>query len=174
MFSDFGIIINPLDHIYSFLNQPVIKESVKEMFGLVTFIFGIREVLHLAENGFQKTSTIILISKFSLILSASVTRPSIFIASSVIHLIATPEQLDSFFGPYTIFLSNPWHPRHIISFIALLLALPLTFQTLYDILFHKDLEEENKSLRFKTLFNTFASRPILHIGNRLSSYLIRG
>ena len=178
MLLDFSIIINPFDHIYLLLNQPPIKQAIKEIFGWVTFLFGVRELLFLIQHGFKNTSTLVLISKFSLILSASVTRPGVFIISHFTYLFIETEQIETFFGPYTIFMYNPWHPRHIISFIALLLALPLAAQTVYVLLKTNSREVENvgwnKSLRIMTLFNTFASRPILHIGNRLSWYLIKG
>lgn len=178
MLLDFSIIINPIDHIYLLLNHPPVKEAIKEIFGWTTFLFGVREMLLLSQHGFKSTSTLILISKFSLILSASVTRPGIFVVSHFTYLFVETDQIEAFFGPYTIFMLNPWHPRHIISFIALLLALPLTLQTICDILKTSNQEIEskrwNKSLRIMTLFNTIASRPILHIGNRLSWYLIRG
>lgn len=178
MILDFSIIINPFDHIYWLINQPPIKEAIKEIFGWITFLFGVREVLLLIQNGFRNTSTLVLISKFSLILSASVTRPGIFVISHFSYIFFETEQIEALFGPYTIFMSNPWHPRHIISFIALLMALPLAIQTIRDLLKANNREVENegwnKSLRIMTLFNTIASRPILHIGNRLSWYLIKG
>jgi len=122
MILDFSIIINPVDHIYALLNHPQIKESIKEIFGWITFIFGVREALYLAENGFKNSSTIVLISKISLILSASVTRPGIFIASQISRLFVDAEELETLFGPYTIFLLNPWHPRHIFALLAFFLA----------------------------------------------------
>lgn len=178
MYVDFSIIINPFDHIYWIINQPEIKESIKEIFGWITFLFGVREMLLFTQKGFKKEPLLVLISKFSLILSASVTRPGVFVISQLAYLFFDKNDIEALFGPYTIFVMNPWHPRHIVSFIALLLALPLAMQTICDVLKANNQEVEsenwNKSLRLMTLFNTFASRPILHIGNRLSGYLIRG
>lgn len=182
------------------LNQPIVKEGVKNVAGSVTFVFGLIEVYDLYQMArgrkisSEKYETslrwvqvsnkvVIVFAKISLILSASVSRPGVFVASSLVGRVFSIAQLERIFGPNTIFAINPWHPRHVISIVAAALALPSVVQSTYQgihwvnkkIRHHPSLPHKlnginwltDAKLRLMILFNTITSRLILHLGNRL-------
>lgn len=187
------------------LNQPLVKEGVKNFAGSVTFVFGLVEMYDLYQiaRG-RKISTevhstspkwmqvankvIIICAKISLILSGGVSRPGIFIVSSLMGCVFSTAQLNRVFGPNTIFALNPWHPRHIVSIAAVILALPSVLQLTYrgiDWMYKKIRHHQNTpsqktnnwltdaKVRLMTLFNTVTSRPALHIGNQFGQYILR-
>lgn len=188
------------------LNQPIVKEGVKNLAGSVTFVFGLLEVYDVSqiarcrEISTEACSTspkwvqiakkiVIVCAKISLILSAGVSRPGVFIISSLVGCVFSTAQLDRVFGPNTIFKINPWHPRHLISIAAVILALPSVLESTckgihwaYKKIRHYqnapgDEQKTNQWLtdlkvRVMVLFNTITSRPTLHIGNQLGRLLL--
>ncbi len=189
------------------LNQPIVKEGVKNVAGSVTFVFGLIEIYDLYQiaqgraisaevySNFPKwiqiaNKVVIVCAKISLILSAGVSRPGVFIISSIVGSIFSTAQLERVFGPNTIFAVNPWHPRHIISIVAVILALPVIVQSTFKgmswvyrkICHHEIMPMERRStnnwltdskIRLMAAFNTMTSRPILHIGNQLGRFILR-
>ena len=181
------------------LNQPVVKEGVKNLAASVTFVFGLVETYDIYQIArgreistedcltFPKwlqvaNKVMIICAKISLILSAGVSRPEAFIISSVVGYVFSTAQLDRAFGPNTVFAVNPWHPRHVISIAAVILALPSVIQLTYKGInwMYKEIYQcqntppqqtnswlTNSKIRLMTLFNTITSRPFLHIGNQL-------
>lgn len=159
-------------NVKNLLNQPRIKEGVKNVAGAVTFVFGVVEVYNIyqmtrgCEMAIETLTSpkwvhaankvVTACPKLSLILSASVSRPGAFIVSSLVGCVFSTAQLDQMFGPNTIFAINPKHPRHIASIAAVILGLPTLFQS-------------SSEIRLQTLFNTLTSRPLLHIGNQLTA-----
>jgi hypothetical protein len=126
-----------------FLNQPIVKENVKNIAGTITFAFGLVEVYDiyriLKDRKWHQVANCVIdvCAKISLILSAAVSRPGIYIISSIMRCSNTS------------FAMNPRHPRHIASIAAVILGLPSLVQ--------------GDSLRI--IFNTITSRPVLHLGN---------
>ena len=189
------------------LNQPIVKEGVKNIAGTVTFVFGLveiydiyqiargREITTEACSDYPKwiqvaNKVIIVCAKISLILSAGVSRPGVFIISSLIGCVFSTSQLDRVFGPNTIFAVNPWHPRHVVSIAAVILALPSLSQSAYKGInwaYKKIRQYQNTStngsdikiwltdtkIRLMALFNTATSRPTLHLGNQLGRFILR-
>jgi hypothetical protein len=156
-----------------FLNSPPIKEGIKNYAGSLTFAFGIAEIYDIYHSLSNKTTgpkwkltagKIILISaKLSLILSAAVSRPGVWLISTLAECVAGPLRLEQMFGSSQTFLKNPWHPRHVISIAAVIFALPSLVKPIK--------EDENSKLPFMTAFNVITSRPILHLGNCLGRSL---
>lgn len=187
------------------LNQPVVKEGVKNLAGSVTFFFGLVEIYDLYQIALGcKISTetcsaspkwlqvankvVIVCSKISLILSAGVSRPGVFMISSLVGCVFSTVQLNRVFGPNTIFAINPWHPRHVMSIAAVILALPSVIQSTYQgvhwinkkICYYQNTSPQqnnnwltDSNTRLMILFNTITSRPTLHIGNQLSRFILR-
>lgn len=177
-----------------FLNAPPVKETVKNTIGVASCVFGAVEAYDLYQIARGRVSTepgsnnpkwiqvaekvIIICSKISLLLSAGVSRPGVFVVSSLVGLIFSTTQLDKVFGPNTTFAVNPWHPRHVISFVAVLFALPSVVQSAgkainwgnKKIQPSQTVEEKKEAqpwltrmrLRLMVLFNTIFSRPVLH------------
>jgi len=187
------------------LNQPLVKESIKKVAVCVTFAFGIIEVndIYQISHGREITTenfsdspqwiqianrTVIICAKISLILSASVSRPGVVIISSLIGRVISFQQLERIFGSNTIFAVNPWHPRHVVSITAVLLALPSIAQSIYrgtcwaykkfQGCYLPDNQETttwftDTKIRLMNLFNTATSRPLLHMGNQFGRFVLR-
>lgn len=190
------------------LNQPIVKEGVKNIAGAVTFVFGLVEIYDIyriardreittteARSIYPKWSqrankVIIVCAKISLILSAGVSRPGVFILSSLIGCVFSTSQLNRAFGPNTLFAINPWHPRHVVSIAAIILAFPSLTQSAYKsinwackkIRQHQETSTNrprvsswltDTQVRLMNLFNTATGRPVLHLGNQLCCFLIR-
>lgn len=187
-----------------FLDQPVVKERVKSIAGTVTFVFGLMEIhdIYQITRGRQisceacsnhpqwvqiANKVVIICAKISLILSAGISRPGIFIISSLLGCIFFTAQLNSLFGTYAIFAINPWHPRHIVSLAAVIFALPSVAQSACKVTLwaYNKIQQYNNhpvgrlniktwlttsKIRLMTLFNTVTSRPLLHIGNQLFKF----
>lgn len=190
-----------------FLNQPLVKESVKNIAGTATFVFGLMEIHDVYEilcgreivsesypeqpKWVQASYKVIVIcAKISLILSAGVSRPGMFIISSLMGCAFSTSQLDQTFGPNTVFSVNPWHPRHVISIVAVILALPALAHSIYNGInwacrkiqqLHvahiqgQDIQVwlTDSKIRLMNVFNTITSRPALHLGNQLSRFILR-
>jgi hypothetical protein len=185
----------------AFLNQPIVKEGIKNVASTVTFVFGLIEIYDICQiiQG-KKISTeassdhpqwvqiaekvIIICAKVSLILSAGVSRPGVFIISLLVGSVFSTVQLDRVFGPNTVFAVNPWHPRHVASIAAVILALPAVVQSAYKGIkwvyktirrYQQSPDVEGKNwltdakIRLMAVFNTATSRPVLHVGNHIGS-----
>ncbi len=183
------------------LNQSIVKENIKNIAGTFTFVFGLVEIYDVyrifrgheisteAYLDYPKwvqvaNKVVIVCAKISLILSAGVSRPGVFMISLLIEYVFSTSQLNRVFGPNAVFVVNPWHPRHLISIVAVILALPSVVQsvckslnwTYKKIRQYPDMPTDRQGvrtwltdnkIRFMTLFNTVTSRPILHIRNQL-------
>lgn len=187
-------ISNVIKAVVRFLNAPPVKETVKHTIGIASCVFGIVEAYDLYQIARGRVSTepssnntkwlqiaekvVIICSKISLILSAGVSRPGVFIVSNLLGLVFSTTQLDKIFGPNTTFAVNPWHPRHVMSFVAVVFALPSIVQSAGKVInwgskkiqTSQAVEEKKDAepwltrmrLRLMVLFNTIFSRPMLH------------
>lgn len=138
------------------LNQPAVKEGAKNIFGIVSFVFGAAVICEDVQR-FQKARNIsseskkdteqpnttptpyqtaeriaALCSKISLIFSALVSRPGAKIISTLAGCVASTSTWERLLGPNTIFAVNPWHLRHIVSIAATVLAFPLAALSVYQ------------------------------------------
>ncbi|MDR3624843.1 MAG: hypothetical protein P4L16_06880 [Chlamydiales bacterium] len=178
------------------LNKPAVKEGIKNVVSSITFVFGVMEVYAILKG--RKISTessvdtpkwmqlankvIFICAKISLILSAEVSRPGVFVISVLVGFVFSTAQLEKVFGPNTVFAINPWHPRHVISIVAVILALPSVIQSTYQGIswvyrtichYHKDPVNSwltDAKIRLMALFNTCTSRPVLHLGNQFAMF----
>lgn len=191
--------------VVQFLNQPVVKEGVKNVAGSVTYIFGCvgadkaSKVLqgvniisedHSAEPEWRQTAYKVsaACALISLVLSGATSRPGVYIIGTLVGTVFSTQQLDQVFGPNTIFAVNPWHPRHVASIAAVILALPAVMQATYDgaCWCYRKVSSINEPvvpslrnewltdarIRLMIVFNTITSRPVLHIGNHLGRWII--
>ena len=152
----------------NFLNQPSIKNAVKDLTGFITCFFGLIELYYLCKFSNAKDKTALnLLSKISLLLSPFVTRQGVFLLSTFTAFFSL--QFNGFFGQNTIFALNPWYPKHIASIAAVLFALPAFYAKFAPSKFNF-LKNEilNNRIFFFLLFNTLTSRPILHLGNQIA------
>lgn len=143
--------MNPIkESVKSFarlLNQH--KEGIKDSMGIVSIIFG-AIVLY---DGYQRskiassttqsqsaTSTswteradkvILFTARVSFILSAATSRYGVVFISKLVNTLFSSAQLARVFGSNVNFVGNPWHPRHVCSIGAVVLALPFLLQSMY-------------------------------------------
>ncbi|HEY2811707.1 MAG TPA: hypothetical protein VGJ00_10025 [Rhabdochlamydiaceae bacterium] len=152
-----------------FLNQPLVKEAIKNVTSCVTFFFGCAQGVEIYEKGgfspWKSTAgkAIEIMAKISLLLSAAVSRPGVFLASLFLECLFTKDQWEGVFGPNAIFAINPWHPRHMLSVAALLLALPAAVQAMVS----ESTWIKDRKLNIMTFFNVLTSRITMHKLNQL-------
>lgn len=167
-----------------FVNQPSVKEFIKNFCSSFTFAFGF---VHLGMLIIQRKNTKETLlsgaeravhiaqncTSLSLILSASCSRPSVYFFTTFCDCCLPTDFFETYFGPNTLFDLNPWHPRHVISLIALALALPSP--ALSCIHFFRPLSspptESSQKTGWMALFNTLTCRPVLHTGNQLGKFI---
>ena len=137
--------------VFSFFNQPGIKESTKNVLGAITFIFGVIEVCdeivdcyrslanrthHPHQKGerwcYAALKVINIAAKISLLGSAITSRPGLNLTSRMVKCIFNDDQLLRYFGPNRCFAETPYHPRHVASIISFLLGIPATLQTFFE------------------------------------------
>lgn len=191
-----------LGTIVQFLNRPVIKEGVKNIASTAAFTFGLLEgydTIQILRGRKISTEThsnqpkwvqvasqiALLCAKISLILSAATSRPGVWIISTLVGSVFSSIQLERVFGPNTIFTVNPWHPRHMFSIAAAILALPALIQSTYQginwayttLCSRGDRQASplerrgswltDTKIRLMASLNTIISRPAQHLGNQL-------
>lgn len=193
--------------VVRFLNHPAVKEGVKNIASTAAFAFGLIEAYDIYQilrgreistetdthspKWIQVANKIILLcAKISLILSAATSRPGVFIISTLVGQVFSSEQLEYAFGPNTTFAMNPWHPRHVCSIAAVILALPSVIQSIYrgmhwvynQFTQNNDLQNRageqtswltDRKTRLMALINTVTSRPTQHICNQLCRTALR-
>lgn len=174
-----------LTYCIDFLNQPSVKESIKNFCSSFTFAFGLVQLwillfgrkpcnpvppLHGLEKALEVSQTC---TSLSLILSAACSRPSVYLLSTFCDLCMPSDLLESYFGANTLFDLNPWHPRHVTSLIALALALPSPVISLVKYLQSpvKASVKPAQQIGWMALFNTLTCRPVLHTGNQLGKLI---
>ncbi|HRD55059.1 MAG TPA: hypothetical protein PLC42_01545 [Parachlamydiaceae bacterium] len=177
-----------LNNFVSKLNQPNIKQNVKNIAGMITFTGGIlsvatifsktldKEVKQEKEKSrifksFNVMETTIL--KASLFFSAVASPIGNALVGKIANAVFGTERLVSYFGPNTIFALNPTHPRHLISFVAAASILPNL-----EVVLHKSISTSDYTLLYPVFrkiafFNFITSRPILHIGNSLAGRIFK-
>lgn len=181
-----------LHSILHIFNQLSIKESVKNVAGGIALAFGVTELYHCCLLKKKKISNetdhaswkqialkiALLFAKISILLSAAVSRPACFFLSRMVEIFVPSSFFDKIFGPNSTFQINPIHPRHVVSFLALALSLPLLCETISQSIFWSNQdnlisetpsksasEQEMKRARYAVLTNAALSRPLLHCGN---------
>lgn len=177
---------NGLNLAVRFLNHPPIKEGIKNVASVVAFSFGLLEAYDLyrafqsptastetAHSGWVETASkaALTAAKISLILSAITSRLGVFLLSNCEGFFFSGHRLEQLFGPNAAFAINPWHPRHILSIAATILALPASLQSIYYWTCKRP--SQNTSVQSMALLNTVFSRPVQHLGNQLCQKILR-
>ena len=193
------------------LNQHDVKEQAKTLVSAITFLNGLigipfdclilgdRRISTEVLEGPPKwtrvrvaTTVAVACSYSSLLLSAATSRPGVWIISTFVGRIISSSQLERIFGPNTVFAVNPWHPRHVCSIAAVILAIPSVIHSTYlgihslmrysifsqQLRFHVECEQpsgqlSDREVRGMILFNTLTSRPIMHLGNQLCRAMVK-
>lgn len=150
-----------------FLNQPEIKAGAKELFGIATCALSVAVLMWPREKANDIAWR--AMEDVSLVLSIVSSRAGLRLSGWAISALLSEQTLSSWFGMYTIFQVNPIHPRHLLSFAAVILALPARVQAVKAAGSWIQGKRTPKGLlREATVtFNTVTSRPVLHTVNRL-------
>lgn len=159
--------------LVNFINQPIVKQGIKNILSAPTLVFGCYELYDL----FKKYQTGALASEekdknfgfahFSLITTALMTPIGIKIPETLFCFLLNPDQRLRWFGPNTVFEHNPLHPRHLFSFFNLAIALPSTIKVCQ----YAVAKLRSKSLpkieteEWMASWNVFTSRPVQHFVN---------
>lgn len=139
----------PLKATVEFLNQPVVKESIKKIAGVAAATFGIIEAydLYLVFRDKRAISDernpqsprwmqvghkiAILTLKLSIVFNGLASRPCLYAAGKTAGFFISEARLATLVGQNTIFAVNPWHPKHILSLSATVCSLPSKVQSIY-------------------------------------------
>lgn len=166
--------------IVSALNQPYIKQSIKNFVGGITFTIGVKALYdysrgkiysahatpeRAADGPKRRIDEIALsLAQKSFILSATVTPIGLWMISAVVSRVFSSSQLEKCFGPNTTFEGNWKHPRHIVSLVSVGLALPLVVNRL----FRPYAFDKQQYFERCAIYVVLTSRPVLHLGNQLA------
>lgn len=134
-----------------FFNTPIVKETVKNSFGYITFTLGAIELYNdskdcyiylrgrirneIPSRPWQCTASkiLFLVAKVSIYTSALTTKPAVLAIGWMANRIFTAEQLSRYFGANLNFATNPYHPRHVVSIVSFILGIPATLKSTYDL-----------------------------------------
>jgi hypothetical protein len=206
--------MNALATFYNFMNCPAVKSNAKNLFDVPKCAFGVLQIIHFPISTYEQIGTTyssikqkiqnpnseikwkeiaadvaIIFGRFSIILNAALSRPGVWAISQLVGRVTSPAQLNRLFGPNTIFAHNPYHPRHVLSFVAVVLATPALAQASYTGLrkVYAKCKKQNTRIntqtaqsarlscsytQFMCLYNTITARPVLHICNELVSKIL--
>lgn len=178
-----------------FLNQPLVKENIKNVTDRMSFAFAIFGLYNIgqillghrvsseaAPSGLEKMA--VVSGKISVLLSGLNSQISVKLFSKLASYVTTPAQLERLFSAV-----NPRHPRHVLSIAALVFAAPSitlsTYKTVnwaYRVIrpSTKKTKSVNSSVfgltdakvRAMVLFNTLFSRVTLHNANQFIAKMV--
>lgn len=146
------------------LNQPPVKEGVKNVIGCITFFGGIAALYQRSQLPAEKDSnnwadaarkTLNFFLTASVVLSILVSRPGLYFSEPFFN--------QSIFGPNTIFAINPWHPRHILNITANVLSATALIQWVFNR--YVPTHEALGLIIAIGAFNFLTGRSTLHLAN---------
>ncbi len=164
-----------MSFLISCVNQPIIKQSIKNALSAPTIAFGCLELYHLFQkyqaghSSPEKQKDSFGLANISLITTALMTPLGIKIPEKIFCLLISADHRLRWFGPNTVFEHNPLHPRHVMSFINLAMALPSVIKVChYGIskLRSKPLPTIKRE-EWMASWNAFTSRPLQHFVNAI-------
>ncbi len=154
--------------ITEFVNQPTVKQGIKNIVGFGTCVIGVKALCDLYENK-APDQVALKCAQVSFILSAMVTPLGVWGISLVVNRLFTNAQLEKVFGPNTIFAVNWTHPRHIASLASTALVIPFIAKRL----FVSKTDKEDITAELCAYWVLLTGRPVLHVGNQLLQTLFK-
>lgn len=140
-----------LGFVYQIANQN--KEELKNVFGFVTFAFGLYEAYDLSCKCYKMLrgritaepvrapwdwkvtalNIVEVLARVALLLSGATSRPGVALTKWSFSLVFTPEQLQALVGgAATNFATDPTQLRHRLSVLACLLGIPSAIKLTVD------------------------------------------
>jgi hypothetical protein len=169
-----GALVSSFHH---WINVAGVKELVKKVIGVAAGVFGVLETYNLFcswRNGTLWSSrqttieNLVGLSARVAIIAAACTIPPL---SSAVGAVSTAifgsSRLVRWFGPNVNFVTNPWHPRHVVSIASWALALPALVHAVYSRMQTQKRPSENTPSRIRLAFHLVTHRVTLHGVNAL-------
>ncbi len=176
-------ITSVLKEVQKFLNNPVVKPTIKKIIGIANVIFGIWAVYDLIDSARRGTlwsnkketliNVIEISARVSVIGLALSTWPGSVLVGRVATAIFGDKLLLSWFGPNLNFATTPWHPRHVVSIVSVAMGVPaLVYEVYLGVKSFFSDSKTGSTLKERVLyvintFNVLTSRAALHCGNAL-------
>lgn len=163
-----------MSYLVGWINQPIVKQNIKNVLSAPTLAFGCYSLYHLFQRYLgtaanEKQTHVSTLTHVSLITTALMTPLGIKIPEKIFCFFISADHRLRWFGPNTVFEHNPLHPRHVMSFINLAMALPSVIKVChYGIskLRSNPLPTINKE-EWMASWNAFTSRPFQHFVNAI-------
>lgn len=160
--------------LVGWINQPIVKQNIKNVLSAPTLAFGCYGLYNLFQRylghpSIEKQMNSSTLAHVSLITTALMTPLGIKIPEKIFCLLTSADQRLRWFGPNTVFEHNPLHPRHVMSFINLAMALPSVIKVChYGIskLRSKPLPTIKRE-DWMAFWNALTSRPLQHFVNAI-------
>jgi len=161
--------------LYFLFNQPRVKETIKKIIGTANLIFAawviydwvIKNRPPCSQQKTFLTRLIVLAAIMSIIGLALSTAPGSQIVGTITSSLFKEKRIVQWFGPHLNFATTPFHPRHIVSIVSVMLGIPALVHLIYT-----TIRPENDAARGKdrwiyliNAFNIITSRVALHAGN---------
>lgn len=177
--------------VVSFFNHPEVKQNIKFGIGAATALLGAEALYYLSRGKVYSkyfrqdpqapdtfmtrvnnvwNRTTLACAQVSMILSAAVTPIGVWAISTAVNKFFTSAQVDSVFGPNTTFEGNWKHPRHVVSLVALGLAVPAVLSRI----FVTPKTGKERTVSNWVIITTLTSRPVLHHLYALAERIARG
>ncbi len=152
--------------VISILNSPAVKQGTKNAIGIVALGMGGIGLYELCSKKRFSRGFSALCARISLVMTGMITPLGVRLIASVAHRFFSDFQLEKLFGPNVAFEINPWHPRHVVSLLGVVFALPAALQAITS--------TDSSYLERLALLSILISRPFLHQANRIAHGLFKG
>lgn len=164
-----------MSFLVSCINQPIVKQSIKNALSAPTVAFGcyglyqLFQKYHKGSYSPETPKASFGLAHFSLITTALMTPIGIKIPERIFCLLISTDQRLRWFGPNTVFEHNPLHPRHVMSFINLAMAIPSALKVCQFGLakLRSQSPVSPKKEEWMASWNAFTSRPLQHLVNAI-------
>ncbi len=152
--------------VISLLNAPAVKQGTKNAIGIVALGMGGIGLYELCSKKRFSRGFSALCARISLVMTGMTTPLGVWLIASVTHWLFSDFQLEKLFGPSAVFEVNPWYPRHVVSLMGVVFALPAALQAI--------ISTDCFYLQPLALLSILISRPFLHQANRIAQSLFKG
>ncbi|MFT5319821.1 MAG: hypothetical protein ACI8RA_003104, partial [Chlamydiales bacterium] len=163
---------------YRYLNQPAVKQAIKNVIGISSCAFAALALYDLYMDPQACEDKHSLIARVTIIVTAALSPIALRNLSQTFSGTTVARAFASIFGQNVNFVSNPRHPRHLISIANTILGIPVITKLFYNILSRNEPTERtncilsNSQIQWIAAGLCLTSRPALHLGNALARSVI--
>ncbi len=163
---------------YRWLNQPVVKQVIKNVISTSSCVFAAIALYDLYMDPQPYEDKYVLHARVTVIVTGALNPIALSGVSRVFNGTAVAKVFTSIFGQNVNFVSNPRHPRHVISIVNAILGIPAVIRLL--VFSRNESTQEgsncilsNKQIQWIASVLCLTSRPALHLGNALVRSVFR-